>query len=62
MNKEFLGERRRGLEEKYFAKLNRALIERLRAAQVADGKVGDAHGRGEDDEDASPSRLTSEAC
>ena len=47
MNKEFLGERRRALEEEYFAKLNRALIERLRAAEAADGKVGDAHGRGE---------------
>lgn len=61
MNKEFLGERRRALEEKYFAKLNRVLIERLRAAAAADGKVGDVHGRGKDDEDASPRRLTSEA-
>ena len=33
MNNEFLGERRRGLEEAYFAKHNRALLERLRAAR-----------------------------
>ena len=56
MNKEFLGERRRGLEEKYFAKLNRALIESLRAAEAAAGKVRDAGGRSEEDGDASPGR------
>lgn len=33
MDKEFLGDRRRALEEEYFAKLNRALLERLRAAE-----------------------------
>ena len=27
MNKEFLGDRRRALEEEYFVKLNRALLE-----------------------------------
>lgn len=32
MDNEFMGERRRGLEEAYFAKKNRALLERLRAA------------------------------
>jgi hypothetical protein len=31
MNNEFLGERRKALEEAYFAKHNRALLERLRA-------------------------------
>jgi hypothetical protein len=30
-NREFLGDRGRGLEEEYFAKLNRELIARLRA-------------------------------
>ena len=35
MNDEFLGERRRALEESYFAKYNRELIERLRAAKEA---------------------------
>lgn len=32
MENEFLGERRRGLEESYFAKHNRELLERLRSA------------------------------
>ncbi len=35
MNKEFLGDRRRALEEEYFAKLNRALRDKLRAAEAA---------------------------
>jgi len=40
MNKEFLGERRSALEEEYFAKLNRSLIERLRVAEAARPKSG----------------------
>lgn len=35
MDKEFLGERRRALEEEYFARLNRELLDRLRAAEAA---------------------------
>ncbi len=38
MDKEFLGHRRRALEEEYFAKLNRALLDKLRAADAADAK------------------------
>ena len=38
MDKEFLGHRRRALEEEYFAKLNRALRDKLRAAESADAK------------------------
>ena len=38
MDREFLGQRRRALEEDYFAKLNRALRDKLRAAEVADVK------------------------
>jgi hypothetical protein len=34
MDTEFLGDRRRALEEEYFAKLNRALLERLRAREA----------------------------
>jgi hypothetical protein len=42
MNKEFLGDRRRALEEEYFAKLNRTLLDRLRAGEAADVKSDDA--------------------
>jgi hypothetical protein len=35
MDDEFMGERRRGLEEAYFAKHNRALLERFRAGNTA---------------------------
>jgi len=38
MDKEFLGQRRRALEEEYFSKLNRALRDKLRAAEAADVK------------------------
>ena len=34
MNKHFLDDRRRALEEQYFAKLNRKLLDRLRAAEA----------------------------
>ena len=67
MNNEFLGDRRRALEEKYFAKRNRALLERLRAAEAAGAKAddakgdnanpGDADGPSEVDENASSGRL-----
>ena len=62
MNNEFLGERRRALEEEYFAKLNRALVERLRAAGASRAKAGDAHGRNEVDEAASSGLLALEEC
>jgi len=42
MDNEFLGERRRALEESYFAKHNRALLERLRAANESSGSDGAA--------------------
>jgi hypothetical protein len=61
MDKEFLGDRRRALEEEYFAKLNRALLERLRAAEAANGEAGDAHERREADEDAPSDRPATEA-
>ncbi len=71
MNNEFLGDRRRALEEEYFAKLNRALLERLRAsegadakageAKAGDAKAGDADGRSEVDGGASSDRLVDEA-
>jgi hypothetical protein len=51
MDKEFLGERRRALEEKYFAKLNYALLKRLRAAEAANSEAGDAHERKEVEND-----------
>ena len=57
MKKEFLGERRRALEEEYFAKLNRALLERLRAAKAADGEAGGAYKRGTVHEDISSERI-----
>src|SRR5512146_2086227 len=53
MDKEFLGERRRALEEEYFARLNRALLDRLRAAEAADAESNDAHGLDDLDEDSS---------
>lgn len=53
MDKEFLGERRRALEEEYFARLNRALLDRLRAAEAADAKSNEAHGLDDFDEDSS---------
>ena len=62
MNNEFLGDRRRALEEEYFAKLNRALLERLRAAQAADARAGDVDGPSAGDEDASSDHLAEEAC
>ena len=62
MNNEFLGDRRRALEEEYFARLNRPLLERLRAAAAADAKAGDDDGRGEVDEDASSDRAAEKAC
>jgi len=43
MDKEFVGQRRRALEEEYFAKLNRALLERLRAVEVPGAKAGDLY-------------------
>ena len=49
MDKEFLGQRRRALEEEYFAKLNRALLERLRAIEAPDAKVGPAYERADSD-------------
>lgn len=71
MNNEFLGDRRRALEEEYFAKLNRALLERLRAAEAAEAKAGDAKGDdayagdadgpSEVDKNASSDRLAEEA-
>ena len=47
MDNEFLGERRRALEEAYFAKHNRALLERLRAARERTVK-GAGSGEGAD--------------
>ena len=45
MDNEFLGERRRALEEAYFAKHNRALLERMRAARErADKDAGSGEG------------------
>jgi len=38
MNIEFLGLRRRALEEEYFAKVNRALRDKLRGADASEGK------------------------
>jgi hypothetical protein len=35
MNNEFLGDRRRALEEEYFVRLNRRLLDRLRAGEAA---------------------------
>ena len=66
MNNEFLGDRRRALEEEYFAKLNRALLERLRASEAADpkageAKAGDADSRSEVDGGASSDHLAEEA-
>lgn len=66
MNKEFLGDRRRALEEEYFAKLDRALLERLRAAEAANAHVGEVNAgdadRSEvDDEGVSSDRLAEEA-
>ena len=49
MDKEFLGERRRALEEEYFAKLNRELLERLRAIEAPDAKAGNADKRADAD-------------
>lgn len=67
MNSEFLGNRRRALEEEYFAKRNRALLERLRAAEAAGAKADDAKGDNanpgdadrpsEVDKNAAPGRL-----
>lgn len=77
MNKEFLGDRRRALEEEYFSKLNRALLERIRSARAAeanevdakalnakaaDAKADGADERSEVDGDASSDRLVEEAC
>ena len=53
MDKEFMGERRRALEEEYFVKLNRVLIDRLRAAEAARGKSGDARKTCDVEEDVS---------
>ena len=44
MHNEFLGDRRKALEEEYFAKLNRALLERLRAASEANTALSPASG------------------
>jgi len=60
MNKEFLGERRWVLEEEYFAKLNRALLDRLRAADATNAKAAGAHGRRVVDEDAAFDPLATE--
>jgi len=53
MDKEFMGERRRALEEEYFAGLNRALIDRLRAAEAASAKSGDVRETCDVEEDVS---------
>jgi hypothetical protein len=47
MNKEFLGERRRALEDEYFARLDRVLIDRLRAARAADRETHGADAPGD---------------
>ena len=54
MNNGFLDVRRRALEEEYFAKVNRVLLERLRAADAADARSRDGSPPGAANEDASP--------
>ena len=45
MDHEFLGDRRRALEEQYFAKHNRALLEHLRASREgADKRIEGGEG------------------
>jgi len=63
MNNEFLDVRRRALEEEYFAKLNRALLERLRAqaAEAHAGLANEGDRPGEIDEDGCSVRLAEEA-
>ena len=58
MDKEFLSERRRALEEEYFAKLNRALLKRLRAAEAANEEMSDAPKRREMDGNVSSGHLS----
>ena len=48
MQNEFLGDRRKALEETYFAKHNRALFERLRAASEANAELSPASGSAAD--------------
>ena len=45
MNKEVLGVRRRALEEEYFAKVNRALIARIREAEASVSEFADANSK-----------------
>ena len=58
MDKEFLGHRRRALEEEYFAKLNRALRDKLRAADEPASKphgdvaAGELEGHGDGDNES----------
>ncbi len=57
MGNEFLGDRRKALEEEYFAKHNRALLERLRAANETNPTLPGASGIAANDDIEQPTVI-----
>ncbi|MEO8303052.1 MAG: hypothetical protein ABI724_02925 [Betaproteobacteria bacterium] len=57
MGNEFLGDRRKALEEAYFAKHNRTLLERLRAANDTAPTLPEGSGMAANDELAQPTEF-----